>query len=320
MSRGTRALLVALLTLRAASALAQGNSQCSSFTGNDLNICNAAIDGAVIFHPVVGMLVSGGNPTLGSFSTLGGFPHFSLSLRVNATQVNTPDLNYDGTGTTVAAADKVTAPFPMVEGSLGIYKGLGMSGLLSVDALGSAMLLPTTQFDNFSVDKNATTIGSVALGFGYGARVGLTNQKAAIPAVSVSVMRRNMPEVSYGDVSSGDQYRYGIDLTATNLRAVAGYHFAVVSFGAGLGWDKYTGSADIDFVPFGGGATQNVKQDLSQTRTMGFLDAGFNLGLLNIMAEAGYQFGKDLNLATTFEDNNPQDNRLFGSAALRFNF
>jgi len=27
-----------------------------------------------------------------------------------------------------------------------------------------------------------------------------------------------------------------------------------------------------------------------------------------------------LNLSTTFEDNDPKDNRLFGSAALRFTF
>jgi hypothetical protein len=30
--------------------------------------------------------------------------------------------------------------------------------------------------------------------------------------------------------------------------------------------------------------------------------------------------GKDQNLATTFEDNDPADNRVWGSAALRFAF
>ena len=159
----------------------------------------------------------------------------------------------------------------------------------------------------------------MALGFGYGARVGVINQKAAIPAVSVSLMRRNIPTFAYGDIANGDQYRFGVDLKATNARVVAGYGLGVFGIGAGLGWDKYTGTADISFTPTAG-PTQSLTKDLDQTRTLGFLDASLNLGFLNLVGEAGYQFGKDLNLSTTFEGNDPQDNRLFGSAALRFSF
>jgi diaminohydroxyphosphoribosylaminopyrimidine deaminase/5-amino-6-(5-phosphoribosylamino)uracil reductase len=35
--------------------------------------------------------------------------------------------------------------------------------------------------------------------------------------------------------------------------------------------------------------------------------------MLNLVGEVGWQFGKDLNLSTTFENNDPKDNRLFGS-------
>ncbi len=318
MHRRATVLLAALALLPAASLLAQGNSECSAYIGPDANICNAAVDGAVLFHPVAGMLVSGGNPTLGQVGTLGGFPHLTISARVNATKFHLPDLNYNGTGTTVASADEVVAPAPQVDASLGLYKGMS-NGLLAIDLLGSAQLLPTNQIDNFSVDKDATSIGDVALGFGYGARVGVINQMGAIPAISVSAMHRGVPEVTYGDVTQGNQYRYGVNLDATNLRAMAGYNFGIASIGGGLGWDKYTGKADIEFNPTVG-PTQFISKDLDQERTLAFLDAGLNLGMLNLVGEVGWQFGKDLNLSTTFENNDPKDNRLFGSAALRFTF
>lgn len=317
MHRRIAVLFAALSLLPAASLLAQ-NSECSAFIGPDANICNAAVDGAVMFHPVAGMLISGGNPTLGQVGTLGGFPHLTIAARVNATQFHTPDLNYDGTTTTVASQDEIVAPAPQVEASLGLFKGMG-NGLLAIDLLGSAQLLPTDQFDNLKVDKDATSIGDVALGFGYGARVGVTNQMGAIPAIAVSVMRRNIPTVTYGDVTQGDQYTFGVNLDATNLRAMAGYNFGVASIGAGLGWDKYTGDADVEFVPTVG-PTQSVSKDLDQERTLGFLDAGLNLGFLNLVGEVGWQFGKDLNLSTTFQDNDPTKKRMFGSAAVRFTF
>ena len=318
MHRRATVLFAALALLPAASLLAQGNSECSAYIGPDKNICNAAVDGAVLFHPVAGMLISAGNPTLGQVGTLGGFPHLTISARVNATKFHLPDLNYNGTGTTVGSADEVVAPAPQVEASLGLFKGMS-NGLLAIDLLGSAQLLPTNQIDNFSVDKDATSIGDVALGFGYGARVGVINQMGAIPAIAVSAMHRGIPEVTYGDVSQGNQYRYGVDLDATNLRAMAGYSLGLVSVGGGLGWDKYTGKADIEFNPTVG-PTQFIAKDLDQERTLAFLDAGLNFGMLNLVGEVGWQFGKDLNLSTTFEDNDPKDNRLFGSAALRFTF
>jgi hypothetical protein len=313
----TAVLLAALTIIPAASLLAQ-NSECSAFIGNDANICNAAVDGAVLFHPVAGLLISGGNPTLGQVGTLGGFPHLTLSARVNATEFHTPDLNYDGSTTTVASTDEVLAPAPQVDAALGLFKGTG-NGLLAIDLLGSAQLLPTDQFKNLSVDKDATSIGDVALGFGYGARVGITNQNGAFPALSVSVMRRNIPTVTYGDVTGGDQYTFSVNLDATNLRAIAGWELGVLSIGGGLGWDKFTGDADVEFVPTIG-PTQHLSKDLDQERTLGFLDAGLNLGILDLVGEVGWQFGKDLNLSTTFQDNDPTNNRMFGSAALRFTF
>ena len=319
-------VLVATGLLLLAAPVAAQNSECAPYqsapyTAQDFNICNAAIDGTEIFHPVAGLLVSGGNPVLGSVGTLGGLGHFALTARVNATELHTPDLNYDGNGTTVAQASKIFAPAPLVEGALGLIKGL--HGFLAVDLLGSAQLLPTKAVSNLTVDKNARKIGSIALGLGYGARIGVFPGKAIIPSVTVSVMRRDIPRITYGDVTSGgDNYSYSLDLHATNLRAVAGYHLAVFNVGAGIGWDKYTGTADIGFVPNGGvlpaQTINGIKLD--NTRTMAFLTAAVDLPIFKIGAEAGYQFGKDQSLSTTFAGNDPKDKRLFAGAGIRLAF
>jgi hypothetical protein len=314
------AFAAAPAVLLAQQAYPECNQALIIVSQQNVNVCNAAVDGAQLFHPVAGLLVSGGNPVLGSVSGLGGFGHFSFTARVNATRLRTPDLNYDGSGgTTVGQADKLIAPAPLVEAAIGIFKGV--NGFLSIDALGSAQLIPVNVVDNLSVDKNARKIGDIALGLGYGARVGVLPGRAIIPSVVVSVMRRDIPRITYGNTSGGDNYSYGIDLHATNLRAVAGYHLSMFNVGAGLGWDKYTGNARISFedqaVP---GTVLSVKTDLDNSRTMAFLTAALDLAVVKIGAEAGYQFGKDQKLKTTFSGNDPSKSRLFAGGGVTFAF
>ena len=322
-----RAAAVSLLLVLTGANLLQAQTpypQCSAFAGQpaqDINLCNAAVDGARVFHPVAGLLVSGGNPVLGSVGTLGGFGHFAATLRVNAAQLKTPDLAYDGTGTVVAQGDKIFAPAPLVEAAVGVLPGFGPMGMFAVDLLGSAQLLPTTQIKGLTVDKNARRIGSIALGLGYGARVGIPQGRAIIPSVSVSAMRRDIPRITFGDVTGGnDQYSFSTNLKATNLRLVAGYHLTLFSVGAGLGWDKYTGSVDAQFSSstLGVQSAQTIKLD--NTRTLAFLTGGLDLPIIKIGAELGYQLGKGQNLKTSFAGNDPADNRLFVGGGIRINF
>jgi len=315
-----RRLLPGILILCLAAPLRAQNPECASYTGRTLNVCNAAIDGGVIFHPVLGLLVSGGNPLLGSAKTLGGLPHFSLTLRANGTNVQLPDLAYDGTTTTVGAGTKTFIPSPVVEASVGLFGGLS-HGLLAVDFLGSAELLPTGVSADLRVDSSATKIGSVALGFGFGGKVGVLSQQGPVPAVSVSVMRRNIPRIGYGDVPAGDRYGYSLDIHATNLRAMAGYKLSVLEVAAGLGWDKYTGTAKIDFRdPLTNAQQPQIDKNLDQSRTMLFANAALDFPVLKIGAEAGYQMGKTQSLATTFQNNDPSNNRFFASAGIRLAF
>jgi len=309
------------LALAAQTPYSECNQTLIVASQQNINLCNAALDGVEVFQPVAGLLVSGGNPVLGGIGTLGGFFHLSLTARVNATELRTPDLSYNGTGTTVAQGDKIFAPAPLIEGAFGLFNGVGPSGFLAIDLLGSAQLLPTTQVKNLSVASDARKIGSVALGLGYGARVGILKGHSIVPSVTVSAMHRSIPRLSYGNVSGSDQYSFSTDLGATNLRAVAGYKLAILAVGAGLGWDKYTSSVSVDFanqtVP---GTSLNVKKDLDNSRTLAFLTAALDLPIIKIGAEVGYQLGKTENLKTTFTGNDPSQNRLFAGGGVRFSF
>ncbi|HEU4475046.1 MAG TPA: hypothetical protein VFR72_09405 [Gemmatimonadales bacterium] len=308
-------LLTALLLAAAAPATAQ-NSQCSSFGGPSRRICDAALDGTRAFHPVAGLLVSGGNPVLGTANTLGGLGRFSLTARANAADVVLPDPKYDGTAGEVPSTEELYAPVPLLEGAAGLFEGLP-SGLLSIDVLASAQLLPTDQVEHLSVDPDARRIGDVALGFGYGVRVGLLRDDGPLPAVSLSAMRRHVPRLAYGDLDGGDEFRYGVDLQATNVRLVASKQFAAFQLAAGLGWDRYTGEADVQLRE---GPDIPIEIDLKESRTLAFVNAGLDLAAVSIVGEAGYQGGRDQELSTDFEDYDTTSGKFFAGLGLRLGF
>ncbi|MBA3445700.1 MAG: hypothetical protein H0T58_12730 [Gemmatimonadales bacterium] len=313
-------LIVGLSLLAPLVPVLAQTPECSAYASSAQRVCTAAVDGTRAFHPVIGVLVSGGNPTIGSTGALGGLGHASLGLRANAVELVLPDLAYSGTNSAVPAGDKFWAPAPMVEGALGVYKGMP-SGLLAVDLLGSAQLLPTDQIDNLTIDAGARRIGDVALGLGYGARVGLLREMGPLPAVSISIMRRNIPRITYGDLSAGDRYSYGVDLRATNLRLVASKKLLVFDMAGGLGWDRYTGDAVIRFRdPATGLAQPSVPVELENSRVLGFLNAGMSLSVLRLTGEVGYQGGRDQELATDFEDFDTTKGKFFAGLGLRMSF
>jgi hypothetical protein len=314
-------LLVALLLGAAAAPAAAQNPECTRFQPSPqaFNVCNAAVDGTRTFHPLAGGLVSGGNPVIGRAGTLGGFGHASFTVRANLGSISLPSLEFDGSSSTVEQEDEIVFPAPLVEAAVGVWSGLP-GGLLAVDALGSAVLLPD-DIDELSVDPDATSIGDLALGLGYGVRVGLLPGRGLVPAVSLSVMRRSVPRVQYGDVATGDDYSYAVDLTATNLRLVAGSAFGPLAVSAGVGRDTYTGDALIRFRdPLLIAVIGEADLELDASRTMLFADAGLSLGLVTIAGELGWQSGTDDDLATTFEGFDPEEGMLFGGFGLRVSF
>ncbi len=306
-------LSVALVVGIAAAAHAQA-PECGSFNGNSERVCTAAVDATRAFHPVLGRLVSGGNPVLGSGGVVGGPGHFSVSARVNGIEVVLPDLSYDGSESSVPSGQKVFAAAPQVDAVVGLYGGLP-SGLLALDVLGSAQLIPVSVFNDFRVDPDARRIGDVALGFGFGARVGVLRETGPLPGISISIMRRNIPMITYGNVTNGDEFQYSADLHATNLRLVVGKQLAVVALAGGIGWDKYTGNGVIRVPTILNPVDFLFK--LETTRATLFLDAGLDLGVVKLVGEGGYQTGKDQELSTDFEGLDTKKGKFYGGLGLR---
>ena len=314
------------LALSVAALDAQGNAQCNAYgsgifgDARAANVCNAAVDGASIFAPVGGIIISGGNPFLGATGGLGGFPHMGLTLRVNATNVAVPDFGYNGVGHNVALQQKLFAPAPLLEAAVGLFRGL-RHGAFAIDLLASAQLLPTRLIDDVHVDVNASRIGTIALGLGVGARMTLIGESRTLPAVTVSVMRRTLPRIGIGSLVNGDGYSFASNLAGVQYRATVGKRLGSLDVGAGAGWTDYSADAQIVFVnPITGAQEPPILLAITDSRAVGFVDGGLAMGSLYLIGEAGMQAGKDLALVTTFSGNDPKGRRFFGSLGLRFGF
>ncbi|HEY8257955.1 MAG TPA: hypothetical protein VIG08_09890 [Gemmatimonadales bacterium] len=310
----TAVLLCALLSTAIVSPVLAQAAECTPFSGDAERVCTAAVDATRAFHPLLGGLVSGGNPVFGTGGPLGSPGRFAITPRVNAMEIVLPDLSYDGSSNTVPAGDKVFAPAPLIEAAVGLYGGLP-SGLLAVDVLGSAQLLPTSVLDHFTVDNDARRIGDVALGLGYGLRVGILKETGPLPGVAVSVMRRDIPTITYGSIADGDEFQYSVDLHATNLRLTVGKQLGVIGLAGGIGWDKYTGNGLIRVPTALQPADFGFR--LKTSRATAFLDAGLGLGVVTLNGEAGYQTGKDQDLTTDFEDFDTTKGKFYAGLGLR---
>src|ERR1041384_2426857 len=209
-----RRIVMVLAMIFGAAPLAAQEPQCNSPPTPFAAACNTAVDAVRAFYPLAGMIVAGGNPVLGTSGSLGGLGHFTLTARVNGIKAALPDPSA-ATQSPVPTSFNGVIPAPVVEGAVGLLQGVG-GGLLAVDVLGSALILPTG-VDHLTVESNAHFAGA-AVGVGYGVRVGVLNGSFPVPAVSVSWMHRTLPRLRYGTlgpfIGSGDEFEFTMDLSS----------------------------------------------------------------------------------------------------------
>ncbi len=319
-----RRIVMVLAMIFGAAPLAAQEPQCNVPASPFATAaCNTAVDGVRAFYPLAGMIVNGGNPVIGTARSLGGLGHFALTARVNAIKAALPDPQA-GSQSPVPSSFNGAVPAPMVEGALGLFKGVG-GGLLAVDVLGSALILPTG-INDLTVDSGATHISDAALGFGYGVRVGVLNGGFPVPAVSVSWMHRTVPRLRYGTlgpiIGTGDDFEFTMDLTSDSYRAVAGWKLAVVDLAAGIGVDRYK-SRDTN-IRFHDAVTptsvRTVVINPTNTRALVFVNGGLSLAVVKLVGEIGLQAGKDQSYFTQFSDFDPKAAHVFGGLGVRFGF
>lgn len=314
--RLSTAFLAVLLLAPWPRLFAQGAAECRSYAlePTSRNICTAAVDATRALNPIAGLLFSGGNPVIGTAATLGAW-RGSLAFRATATTVVLPSTDYDGVGNTVGVGDRLTVPMPVIEGAVGVYNGLD-GGFLSVDVLGSIQPLPDV--DRVQITGAVARVGRVAFGLGAGVRVGLMSDSGSSPGLSISLMRRDLPRVQYGNVGDGDDYSYSVNLAAWNARLAISKRVKFFDFAAGVGWDRYFGTARAEIANLNGGVPEPpIKIRLSDQRWMLFGNTGLTFGPMRLVGEAGYQSGKDQDLTTEFEDFDTTKGKWFGGVGLR---
>jgi hypothetical protein len=314
-------LTAAALAL-ATTATVGGAQSASTCVGVSADVCQKAEDLFTYLLPQLGGALAGGNPSLGSATPLGGLGRFSFGVRATALRGALPDLERISVSETGRQQDDIPVteqwvPMPTVDAVVGLYQGLslGIFRVGAVDALVSATYVPNVDVEGaeFSVDGN--------LKLGYGARVELVGEAAIIPSVTVSVLQRGVPPVTFiGDTDDGA--RLGVrDLAVdvTSWRVMATKHFLLLGLTVGYGGDQLESSGSLfaraPNTPLG----QTLSLDRRETRTVLFANATVDLRYVSVAAEVGSSSGGSLQTFNRFDP--PADaGRTFASVGVRIGF
>jgi hypothetical protein len=307
-------------------ASAQASADCTSMidvTAQD--VCQKSEDLFRYMAPQLGVTIAGGNATLGQGGSLGGPGHFALGLRANAVagslpQVEGTSVKTSRTADTYQTEDQVL-PFPAVDAAIGVFPGIsvGMTRIGGVDALVNAYYA-----SDYDGDGVRLGVSGSKLKLGFGARVGVLEETAVLPGVSVTWFRRDLPTLNLAaaapsEVGAGIEDTIGVkdfSMKTTAWRAVVGKRIAVLGIAVGAGQDRYEsdamlraahGSIAVDAVPFG----------FEMTRTNYFADLSLNLAAFRLVAEVGQVTGGEMPTFNQFDGTQADDSRLYGSVGLR---
>ena len=318
--------LVLAATLRAQDA--EPDPRCSdpSIVGAGLvgsDACEKVKDLFRYMNPQLGVLIAGGNATLGQGGTLGGPGRFSIGFRANMLQAAIPDIDEVpvNVGPAVRSSYETTGqlvPMPVFDGALGIFRGfpVGVTHVGGLDLLLNVAYLPDISDNGIDV---TTPDGSWK--FGLGARIGILEEGLVVPGVSVTYQRRDLPTVSMTATSDDDSVTMNeLRVETTAWRVVVSKSFVIFGVAAGIGRDEYDTSTDITYAVNDGDVVHRpsepvpLTQDISRTNM--FIDVSMNLALLKLMVEIGRVSGGDV---ATFNilDPSADEAKIYGSVGLR---
>lgn len=291
---------------------------CPADTTQAGRICQAGADALILFLPVEAALVGGGNPVPGTAASLGKFGRFRLSGRIGLVRVTIPDASFDGTSDTVPAEKRLLVPMPRLDLAVGLFGKKLPMGTASVDLLGSAVIVPMKASSHYRLDPNARRIQDLAIGLGFGFRAAITMPKK--PTVSLTVMKRDMPAIIFGNLSKGDQLAASTTLSMISARLLFGGKMGPLEIAGGGGIDMLKGKGKVAFHDPVAATDSTIAVDLSTSRINTLLNASFNAGPLKLWGEGGFLVGKDEGTLTTFERIDPAGGQFYGGvgAAIAF--
>jgi len=320
------AMLVALAGVPALVSAQGIDSRCPGVSITERttqDACQKAVDIFAFMTPQLGIGLVGGNATLGAGSALGGIGHFSIGLRGNATRGRVPQVANVNAAITGAESsdfgvDDQVVGLPAVDGAIGLFGGipLGLTRALALDGLVSASYVPS-----FTNSNMAVSLPDGSLKLGYGARLGVVTESFAIPAVSLTYLRRDLPTTSISAASGDDDISVsGIGVKTSAWRAVAGKSLGFFGIALGAGQDRYDSRATASVrVNDSGSLVDGGPYTLSQkvTRANMFADFSLNFPFVKLAAEVGRVSGGTIDTYNTFSGKRADDALTYASIGIR---
>jgi len=344
-------LAVASAALAAAPALAQDGglaASCAGLPAEARETCVTVAQAAESTQPQLGILLAGGNPTLGTASTsgvrLGILPRVTAGVRLNVVGARVPDIIVDEDDGSSELGETIKVPAPALGGyvAVGLTQGFTLGptvgGFGAIDLLGSATWLPFRAFDVEGFEE------APEIAFGVGARVGLLRESFVTPGVSVSVMYRRLGEASFGEVcpggetpvpgggdgacpNPGDLGEFDFDLTNWSYRGVVSKRLLGLGLAAGLGYDQFESDVRYAFryqppAPIGPLGPTLVRRSpevtVESSRWSAFANASFTVLVGTITLEGGWmQGGEAIEGFPSGSDFDPEQGNFFGSLGVR---
>lgn len=235
--------------------------------------CLAAVQAGVSAQPALGIVIAGGNPTIGTAGgaglRMGVVPRVSVGLRLNVVAVRLPDLLTDELeGSVRSFTQRYGAPAPAASGdiAIGVFRGFdaapGIGGVGGLSLLGSVSYLPFSLIEDGFEETD--------LAYGIGGRLHLLDESFSVPGLSISLMRKKLQTVAFGNVcpggivpiaggpevegteyggcaGPGDIGEFSFDLVDWSSRLVVSKHLLGLGATLGLGYDRYTSDLGFGF-------------------------------------------------------------------------
>ncbi|MDP2959374.1 MAG: hypothetical protein Q8N53_23345 [Longimicrobiales bacterium] len=231
-----------------------------------------------------GLLAGLGSEVAGSASTLGRrlgtSPRIAASARAAFAYTWLPDLADPGSEPSRQATFVVPAVHAGI--AVGVFDGFFLmptvGGFLSLDLLAQTTVVFLPTGDGF--DGRASS-------WGVGARLGILRESFTLPGISVSVTRRDLGPIRFGDPLGSGGGAVEVDPTVTSVRTTVGKDLLSIGLLAGAGWDRYSGGATLR--PAGVPAVSDGS--FTHARTVFFGGASMNFLVLQLSAEAGWGSG-----------------------------
>jgi hypothetical protein len=322
-----RVMVTGLLAAAIAVPAQAQTSSCAS--GATQDACQKAVDLLNFMTPQLSTALASGNPTLGQGGALGGLGHFSIDIRASAVNGSLPQASNVGFSPLGAQHSTFTSknqyiPGVSLDAGVGLWRGisLGVTHVGGIDGIVTMTYLPNISTSGSSGGSISTTGGSEK--FGYGARLGILEESAVTPGLSVAWVQRDLPVVSFGETVNASGANPGGTIDLDNLaiktsdwRITAAKSFNIVGLSLGYGQDKYNANSLLSVTVDGGGSSQ-TPNTFAMTRTNYFVGMFINLYIFKIEGEYGQVTGGSLPAAFNTFGSDAAKSRSYFTVGLRF--